>query len=198
MKYIYALLTVVFLYSCGNDHISTGSNGHKMYTYPPMHWSIQVPDNWIVMDDSQLDKLTYKSQNFYEADVIPDGKKVEKKIIYGVRKAEEDMNSCYVFMREYRKGDDAPDLRPILDQQYKQYSKGSYTAEKSITKKNIAGREFDVAVLTVSYNGAPHFTYTTYSTMVSNTNFGTSIVANNKADEQMLTGLFEQSVPSLN
>lgn len=197
MKYAYLFIAILLLAACNSNGISTGADGHRIFTYEPLGWQMQLPDDWQVLSESQRDKLAYKAQNYYEEDASSRNKEGEKKIILGVRKGEKDMNAIYAFVREYRKGDDAPDMADLLNQQYRQYSTDMYTAEKSLTHEDIDGKPFDIGVLEVSYNGKPYFTYTTYSTMLGNTNFGVSIVTNNKTDEQMLISLFVHSVRSI-
>lgn len=193
-KYVIIPL-VIFVSACNSNGISTNEAGQTIFTYEPLNWQMHVPNDWEILTESQRDKLAYKAQNYYEEDVA--NNKDEKKIILGVRKAEKDINSIYAFIRAYETGDDPPDLKELLQQQYRQYSTDNYTAEKLLQQETIQGKTFDVATLSVNYNGKPYFKYITYSTMLGNTNFGVSIVTNNKADEDMLTNNFIKSIKTI-
>lgn len=156
---------------------------------------MKVPEDWTVLSETERMKLAYKAENFYEDGNSKD--KNEKEIILGIKKPGAEINALYAFTRKYKKGEDPPDLRDLLDAQYRQYSSGDYKAYKSLTRENISGQVFDKAVLSVQHNGKPYFTYTTYSTMLSDMNFGVSITANNNEDEEMLISNFVRSVGSI-
>ena len=189
------ILLALFVAACSNDGISTDSNGQQIFTYAPLGWQTAIPDGWQALESHELDKLAYKAENYYEEDSR--SKNDEKKIIFGIHKVEKDMNALYAFIREVPEGEDAPELADLLQQQYRQYSTDNYTAEKSLTTETINGKSFEVAILSVQYNGKPYFNYITYSTMIGNTNFGASIVANNQEDENMLRNSFTSSVKTI-
>lgn len=197
MKYfnVALILTITLLVACNNNGISTGKEGKKVFTYKPLSWQMEVPEEWNVLTETERMKLAYKAENYYEES--PAGQQEEKEIILGVRKAEENINAIYAFTRKYKKNEDPPNLADLLAAQYKSYSKGDYNAYKSITEENISGIRFDKAVLSVRYKGKPYFTYTTYSTMLGNLNFGVSITADNNSDEELLINNFEQSISTL-
>lgn len=191
------LLVILILASCNNDGITTNKEGNKVFTYEPLGWQMALPNNWQVLTESEREKLNYAAQNYYEEE-NSNNKGGEKKIILGIKKAEKDMNACYAFIRSYQRDEDYPNLRDLLRQQKRQYSTDNYDAQDTLVKETIGSLEFEKAVLSVYYAGKTYFTYTTYSTMIDTLNFGVSIVSNNKADEQLLNGLFKQSVASLN
>lgn len=190
-----ALMAIILLSACNSNGVST-NNGKKVFTYKPLGWQILLPEGWVALENHELDKLAYKAENYYEEDNR--SKNDEKKIIFGIHKIEKDVNALYAFIREIKQGDDPPKLSDLLQQQYHQYSTDMYTATKSLSQETISNKTFDVAVLSVSYNGKPYFDYITYSTMIGNTNFGASIVSNNEADKNMLVSHFRTSVKALN
>lgn len=189
------ILSIILLASCNSDGISTNEQGEKVFTYKPIKWEMQVPENWTVLTETERMKLAYKAENFYEDGNSKD--KNDKEIILGIKKPGAEINALYAFTRKYKKGEDPPDLADLLDAQYRQYSSGEYKAYKSLTQEHIGGNTFDKAVLSVKYNGKPYFTYTTYSTMLQDMNFGVSITANNNEDEEMLISNFTRSVGSI-
>lgn len=195
MKRYAFLFLFLLLCACNDDGIREDDNGNTTFTYKPLGWTMQMPKDWQVLSAVERDKLDYAAQNFYEeASKNKDG---EKKIIMGVRKGESNMNACYAFVRSYARDEDYPSLRDLLRQQKQQYSNGAYQADDTLVKEELNGLAFEKAVLTVSYNNKPYFTYTTYSTMIDTVNFGVSIVTNNETDKKMLEEKFRRSVSSI-
>ena len=189
------VLLTILISSCNSNGISTNADGNKVYTYDPIGWQITLPHGWEVLTDAQRDKLAYAAQNYYEED--KKSKSGEKKIILGVRKTEKDMNSIYAFVRSYERDEDFPELRDLLNQQYRAYTTDAYSADATLTEEILNGITFEKAVLKVFYNEQPYFTYTTYSTMLDTLNFGVSIISNNEADNHLLTQYFRNSVNTI-
>ncbi|MCB9047233.1 MAG: hypothetical protein H6550_13955 [Chitinophagales bacterium] len=188
---------LIFTASCDNNGISRNGDGEKVYTYSPIGWQMAIPENWEILSETQRDKLAYAAQNYYEEESLSNNKEGEKKIILGVRKSKDDINSVYAFVRSYNREEDHPSLHDLLTQQYRSYSADFYSADTSLTKEIIDGISFEIAVLSVQYRDKPYFTYTTYSTMLDTLNFGVSIVSNNANDEDMLINNFKSSISSL-
>lgn len=191
-----AICLLLLLTACNNNGISTDSNGNTIFTHPPIGWVMKLPQDWQVLTATERMKLAYKAENFYEENTITANAE-QKEIILGVRKQKDDINAVYAFTRQYKKGEDQPDLAALLQQQYSGYTTGNYSATKELTQDTISGIIFDKAELQVQYNGQPYFSYTTYSTMLGTLNFGISITANNKTDYQLLLNNFKQSVSSI-
>lgn len=189
------ILLCVFLLAC-NSNVRQGNEG-SYYQYEPLNWEILIPDGWEVMSESELDKMTYKAKGFYQEDEFAK-QYGEKKIVMGLRKPDDKITAMYAFVRDYRTGDDPPRLKDVLNQQYQSYSSDFYSADTALTKENIEGKEFEKAVLEVSYNSKPYFTYVTYSTMLGDTlNFGASLIIKNQADRSTLERNFRLSVAKL-
>ena len=196
MKQYAFLFLFLLVCACNDDGIREDDKGNTIFTYKPLGWTMQLPKDWQVLSAVERDKLDYAAQNFYE-EANGKNKGGEKKIIMGVRKGESNMNACYAFVRSYARDEDYPSLRDLLRQQKQQYSNGAYYAHDTLVKDTLGGHAFEKAVLTVSYNNKPYFTYTTYSTMIDTLNFGVSIVTNNKTDEMMLNNNFRQSATGI-
>lgn len=190
--HIFVILCWLLL-SCNDNDTSTNEAGDKVFTYAPIGWQMILPEGWEVLSEAERDKLAYKAEHYYEEDMAAKKRGGEKQIILGVRKGEKDMNAVYAFIRSYERDEDFPDLAELLEQQYRSYATGEYSADTSLTQEVLSGIVFDKATLKVSYAGKPYFTYITYSTMLDTLNFGISIVSNNTADEQMLTDNFRKS-----
>lgn len=198
MKRSLLVLLLVWVFaSCSDDGISTNDRGHKIFTYEPIGWQMMLPEEWEVLSEAERDRLAYKAEHYYEEEGAAQKRGGEKKIILGVRKGEKDMNAIYGFIRSYERDEDYPELEELLEQQYRSYATGEYSAEKSLVQETLSGLVFDKATLKVSYAGKPYFTYITYSTMLDTLNFGVSIVANNATDQQMLVEHFRQSAASI-
>lgn len=194
---LFLFLLVMILLSCSDDGISIDDAGNKVFTYEPIGWQMVLPEGWEVLSEAERDKLAYKAEHYYEEDMAAKNRGGEKKIILGVRKGEKDMNAIYGFIRSYERDEDYPELEELLEQQYRSYATGEYSAEKSLVQETLSAIAFDKATLKVSYAGKPYFTYITYSTMLDTLNFGVSIVTNNAADEQMLVEHFRKSAASI-
>lgn len=188
----YLLLMMILLSACGNDGITEDSNGDRTFTYAPLQWTMQLPKGWQVLTEAERDRLNYAAENYYE-EAGGRHKGGEKKIIMGVRKGESNMNACYIFTRSYARDEDYPSLRDLLRQQKQQYTGGQYTLWDTLVQERMGSADWEKAVLRVSYNNKPYFTYTTYSTMIDTLNFGCSIVTNNSTDEKMLDYNFRQA-----
>lgn len=198
MKRSLLVLLLVWVFaSCSDDGISKNDAGNKVFTYEPIGWQMVLPEGWEVLSEAERDKLAYKAEHYYEEDMAAKKRGGEKQIILGVRKGEKDMNAVYAFIRSYERDEDFPELEELLEQQYRSYATGEYSAEKSLVQERLSGLVFDKATLKVSYSGKPYFTYTTYSTMLDTLNFGVSIVTNNVADEQILVDNFRKSAASI-
>lgn len=183
---------LLLLNACKEDGMGKNADGQNTFTYEPIGWTMMLPEGWTVLSATERDKLDYAAENFYE-EANNGKKKGAKKIILGVKKAENDINSIYAFVRSYERDEDYPRLRDLLRQQKRQYSTGAYQAHDTLIKEIIGGHEFEKGILTVSYAGKPYYTYTTFSTMLDTLNFGVSIVTNNAADEEMLNKHFRKS-----
>ncbi|MCB0700653.1 MAG: hypothetical protein KDC11_12415 [Chitinophagaceae bacterium] len=193
------LLLSVFFVSCGSDEVKTNEDGSKMFEYEPMSWQIAIPEGWQVLNEVQRKQLGYAAESFYEGDKTEDAEvqEGEKRIIFGTRKADKNINAMYAFIRSFSREEAGPDMKELLGQQAAGYNTIPYSADTSITSETIGSYEFVKATMQVYYGEQPYFNYVTYSAMNDTLNFGVSIVSNNGTDADMLTEIFRKSVNTI-
>lgn len=196
MRILVALLIIILAVSCNNNNVAETEDGKQVFNYEPLNWQISVPEGWQTLSSSQLKQLGNAAESFYgEGEEEKEG---EKKIIFGARKAEKNINAIYAFIRTYNKGEEeAPDMNELLRQQKEGYNTIPYSAETSVVQENLSGYTFDKATMQVYYDDKPYFKYTTYSTIIDTLNFGVTINSNNAEDERILTELFNKSLSTI-